>query len=499
MQNSTLKQFQEISALLNSSLQPEEIKKRAIEAATLLMDAEAGSLLLLDDSTDELYFEVAHGEKGAAVQAVRLKLGQGIAGHVAQTGVPLIVHDVQKDPRFFRGADRRSGFTTRNMMCTPVKVRAKLIGVLQVINRKNERPFHEDDLQTFVALAHQVGIAIENAALYDEIQHLFEGFISASVQAIESRDPTTSGHSGRVALLTCALAEEVTRTSEGPYEGCRFNPDQIKEIRYAALLHDFGKVGIREHILVKARKLYPAELALVKARFDFIKRTLEVEMLTEKVAILQQAHSYEQARLLADLNREFLHRLQDIDKVFEFILLCDEPNVAPPAGFDRLHDIAKRQYVSYDGSHAYLTSEEVAALSVRFGSLTSEERHAIENHVTHTFEFLSKIPWTQSLQHVPMIAFSHHEKLDGTGYPRKVVGEEIPVQSRMLTICDIYDALTASDRPYKAAMPLSKALEILGAYAKEGKIDAALLNVFINAKVYQVTARIPHTAKSMCA
>ena len=287
MEEQTLRQFQNVSALLNSTLDHRTILQRAVEAATVIMDAEAGSLLLLDQATGELYFDVAHGEKGSAVGQVRLRFGQGIAGHVTRTGEPVIVNDVQCDPRFFRHADQASGFVTRNMVCTPVTAHGRTLGVLQAINRKQGGIFQEQDLQNFVALGHQVGIAIENANLYEEIQLLFEGFISASVQAIESRDPTTSGHSQRVATLTCRLAEAVNLADSGPYAGVCFNTDQIKEIRYAAVLHDFGKVGVREHILVKARKLYPAQQEAIKARFDYIKRTLEVDTLKRKLNVYE--------------------------------------------------------------------------------------------------------------------------------------------------------------------------------------------------------------------
>ena len=216
MDKDILQQFQEMSALLNSTLDHNEIRRRAIEATTVVMDAEAGSLLLLDETTGELYFDVAHGDKGDAVREIRLRFGEGIAGDVARTGEPIIVNNVQRDPRFFRQADEVSGFTTRNMICVPVKAHGRFLGVLQAINRKHERSFEQSDLGTFVALAHQVGIAIENANLYQEIHLLFEGFISASVQAIESRDPSTSGHSQRVAALTCRLAEVVTANDAGP-------------------------------------------------------------------------------------------------------------------------------------------------------------------------------------------------------------------------------------------------------------------------------------------
>ena len=487
MNEQTLRQFQDISALLNSSLNHNEVRRRAIEAATIIMDAEAGSLLLLDETTGELYFDVAHGEKGQAVQEVRLRFGQGIAGHVARTGEPVIVNDVQHDTRFFRQADQTSGFTTRNMVCVPVRARGRFLGVLQAINRKNGGDFDEGDLQNFVALGHQVGIAIENANLYQDIQLLFEGFISASVQAIESRDPSTSGHSQRVAALTCRLAEAINQTETGPYAHIRFAPDQIKEIRYAAVLHDFGKVGVREHILLKARKLYPAQLDLVKSRFDFIKRTLETDILRQKLGLFE-AHAGENIEFLqARLDQRLRQQLREIDDTLFFILKCNEPTAQDPAVIARLKDIARQEYPSFDGPKPYLTKDETEALSVLEGSLTHDERRQIEHHVSHTFEFLSKIPWMRSLKFVPEIAWCHHEKLDGNGYPRKLSKDKIPLQARMMAICDIYDALTAADRPYKAAIPSPEALRRLAHQAQEGKIDPDLFMIFENSRVYETT------------
>jgi HD-GYP domain-containing protein (c-di-GMP phosphodiesterase class II) len=494
MNEETLRQFQDISALLNSSLDHGEIRRRAIEAATTIMDAEAGSLLLMDEVTGELYFDVAHGEKSAAIRQVRLRFGQGIAGHVARTGEPLIVNDVQGDSRFFRQADQASGFVTRNMACVPVKAHGRFLGVLQAINRKHNGLFEDSDLQNFVAIGHQVGIAIENANLYEEIHELFEGFISASVQAIESRDPTTSGHSQRVASLTCRLAEVVSRVETGPYARIMFNADQIKEIRYAAVLHDFGKVGVREHVLSKAEKLYPAQQEAVKARFDFIKRTLEVDTLRRKLDIYETNRHENAQALFAQLDQQLGRQMHDVDDMFSFILKCNQPasrshqaTPEPFPQFERLKKIADQEYRSFDGARPYLTKQEVQALSSTQGSLTQEERRQIERHVSHTFEFLSKIPWTRSLKNVPSIAWTHHERLDGSGYPRGLKKDLIPIQARMMTICDIYDAMTASDRPYRSAISSSEALGYLAEQAAEGKIDSALFDLFQKEKVYEAT------------
>ena len=487
MSDQILRQFQDVSALLNSSLDHNEIRRRAIEAATLVMKAEAGSLLLLDETTGDLYFDVAHGEKGEAVREVRLRFGEGIAGDVARTGEPIIVNDVQHDPRFFRHADETTGFTTRNMVCVPVKAHGHFLGVLQAINRKNNGQFDQADLQNFVALGHQVGIAIENANLYQEIHLLFEGFISASVQAIESRDPSTSGHSQRVATLTCRLAEAVTSTESGPYARIRFGQGQLKEIRYAAVLHDFGKVGVREHVLIKAKKLHPGQLDLLKSRFDLIKRTLEVESLRDKLAIYETAGGDLTPVRLAQIDRRFQEQLREVDETLAFLLKCNHPTSKDVMNLERLAEIAKREYRAFDGPRPYVTEEEVRTLSMRRGSLTNDERLEIERHVTHTFEFLSKIPWMRSLKFVPEIAWCHHERLDGTGYPRGLTKEKIPIQSRMMAICDIYDALTAADRPYKSAVSFDDAVAQLGQLAQNGKIDSALLDIFLEEKVFEAT------------
>jgi len=367
----------------------------------------------------------------------------------------------------------------------PVKARDKLLGVLQAINKKDGGSFGDQDLQDFMSLANQVGIAIENANLYEEINKLFEGFISASVTAIESRDPTTSGHSGRVAVLTCGLAEVVDRLDSGPYAGVTFDYDQMKEIRYAAVLHDFGKVGVREHVLVKANKLTPTDLAMLLARFDFIKRTFEVQALRKKVDLLMSGDREATAALLAEVDADLARQVAETDGILEFILACNKPAVLKQEGFDRLHDLARLQFDYFNRPRPYLTPEEVITLSIPKGSLTTEERLEIESHVTHTYKFLSTIPWTKSLKNIPSIAYGHHEKLDGSGYPRQIPGETISVQTRMMTISDIYDALTASDRPYKAAVPTPKALAILEDEVKHGKVDAHLLQVFIDAKVFE--------------
>jgi len=310
------------------------------------------------------------------------------------------------------------------------------------------------------------------------VRSLFEGFVHASVIAIESRDPTTSGHSQRVATLTVELARVVDRIDQGPLAPLKFGFDALKKIEYAGLLHDFGKVGVREKVLVKAKKLYDSDRQLILSRFDYIKKALEADHLRA----LSEAARASWPEREADLKA----RLHEIDRFVELILRANEPTVLPEGGFDALKELAARTYCTPGGEERpFLEPDELVALSIPRGSLTDVERIEIESHVTHTYNFLRKIPWGRLYGDIPMIAGSHHEKLDGSGYPRHLPARTIPVEAKMMTISDIFDALTASDRPYKKAMAADKALAIIESEVKAGKCDPELFRVFVEAQVFK--------------
>jgi HD-GYP domain-containing protein (c-di-GMP phosphodiesterase class II) len=400
-----------------------------------------------------------------------------------------------------RRVDQSTGYQTRSMLTVPmVNQRDEVIGVIQLINKRKENapklrapqdfdqwviPFDKRSEELSATLASQAGISLENTLLYEDIRRLFEGFVNASVTAIESRDPTTSGHSYRVATLTTGLAEMVDRTDSGPFANVTFAPDDLKEIEYAGLLHDFGKVGVREKVLVKAKKLYEPDRDLVLARFDFVRKSIEADGLKRKLDLVARVGMPEAQKQFAELDEELRKRLADLDEHVAFVLKSNEPTVMAEGSFEKLAEIARLTYQDPRGQdQPYLTAAEVSALKLPKGSLTAEERLEIESHVVHTFNFLENIPWGRRLGKIPLIAGSHHEKLDGTGYPRGLKAEEIRVETRMMTIADIFDALTASDRPYKKAVPVEKALDIIRFEVKDGKCDPELFRIFVEAKVW---------------
>jgi HD-GYP domain-containing protein (c-di-GMP phosphodiesterase class II) len=466
-----LQSIVEVAKALTAERHLDRLLARVVDEAARVADADRCTLFVADREKGELWSKVAHG-----AEEIRVPLGAGIAGAAAAGGAPIRIDDAYADPRFVARVDRETGYRTRSILAVPMRnTRGEVVGVLQALNRR-DGPFTAEDEELLGALAGPAASAIENALLNEEIERLFEGFVQASVVAIEQRDPTTAGHSGRVAVLTCALARAVEQAPPPEWRGVAFDGAALRQLRYAALLHDFGKVGVREHVLVKADKLHPHELELVRARFELARASLENARL--------------RARLEGRADGALAEEVRELAALWEAIVVANRPTVLAAGASARLADAAARTFVDLDGeARPLLSPHELSCLSIPRGSLSDAERSEIEAHVGHTFRFLSQIPWTRALRRVPEIAHGHHEKLDGKGYPRAAPAAAIPVETRMMTIADIYDALTASDRPYKKALPVERALEILRDEARRGQLDGALLGVFVEAGVFRETAR----------
>jgi len=431
-----------------------------------------------------------------------------IAGYVALSGEKVNEPDVYNIPSGYpfkidRSFDEKSGYRTKSMLVVPMRDhRDTVIGVVQLINKKKDPravlrpvavveeeviPFTSVDEELVGSLTSQAAVAFQNTRLIQDIKNLFDSFVTASVTAIEKRDPTTKNHSKRVAVLTVGLAEKVDAAKDGPFRDQHFTRDQIQEIRYASLLHDFGKVGVKEKFLLKEKKLYDRQLQLIQQRFAYIKRTREAEHLRARLDQVDSGRF--STELMAELEATHRAELREIDLFVRAIFQANEPKVVEEeSARSLLLDLRGRTYRDGEGNpQPYLTDEEVQALSIRKGSLSEEERLRINDHVKYTHDFLKEIPWTSEYRKIPEIAGAHHEKLDGSGYPFGLSAPQIPIQSKMMTISDIYDALVAWDRPYKDSVKPERALSILTDDARKGKIDADLLNIFVEARVYELS------------
>jgi HD-GYP domain-containing protein (c-di-GMP phosphodiesterase class II) len=459
-----------------------------VRSARELTQADSGSLyLLVDDQGQEpaLRFAVAQTgphDEGTYLGALLPLSPTSISGYVAISGDTVRIEDAYQIPddavyRFNPSFDHAHAYRTKSVLAVPMRNHLdEIVGVIMLINRKTAfedvlgspeeaealvLPFGEHDERVLDSLASQAAVALENRALLDSIQDLFEQFVRASVMAIEVRDRATQGHSSRVADLTVRQAEAVNSVASGIFAGLHFDPDQLRELRYAALLHDFGKVAVPEYIFSKAKKLPDGRLDAVRLRFF--------------LALEQASSEAERAELLA---------------LLEQVEAANEPRVVDEAVDATLNAAAARTYRELDATRPLLSPEELDFLRIPRGSLSGEERRRMEMHVTQSFAFLREIPWSKTpWQNVAELAYGHHELLDGTGYPRRLRADAIAPQIRMLTISDVFDALTASDRPYKPAMPVERALDILThEFGARGKIDSDLLELFVSKKLWVKSA-----------
>ena len=417
-----------------------------------------------------------------------IALSRTIINQVLEQKHALLLMDALGDQRF-SNHDSIQDLSIRSVMCAPLLYENDVLGLIQIDTRQSSHVFTAEDLDVLTGISAQMAISMKNSQLYQEIEGLFEGFVTASVQAIEARDPSTAGHSFRVADHTEQLAMAVDRTNEYGLRDITFSRGQLQEVRYAALLHDFGKVGVREHILTKAKKLYPHEMTELKLRIKFAKACLERKAYKDSVDMYQNGGlSPDEFQLRQNQLEEKLQ--QEIARLNEFLVMIlevNEPEHLYDKNTGRLQEINDYRFTDQDEQEIQLLTDfEFSVLSFSRGSLNPEERREIESHVSHTFEFLSLIPWTGKYEGIPDIAHAHHEKLDGTGYPQGLMADQIPVQSRIMAIADIYDALTAGDRPYRSGVPTETALQVIENEVKLGKLDEQLFRVFVESECYKL-------------
>jgi HD-GYP domain-containing protein (c-di-GMP phosphodiesterase class II) len=521
--NSEIYELNHIGAALSAEHDTRELLELILTKCREITRADAGSLYLVEEA-DPTEAERSVRDHHKPKKYLRFKMAQNdtvnvpfrevvlpisersIAGYVAQHGTVVMIEDAYDLESWVpysinKQFDIDSGYRTKSILAVAMmNPKNEIVGVVQLINAKRnwrarlntadaiERevlPFSTRQMEIVSSLASQAAVAYENSHLYENIHHLFEGFVKAAIKAIEQRDPTTSGHSERVANLTVAMAEAVERDHTF-FRDVKFTRSEMKEIRYASLLHDFGKVGVREEVLTKARKLYPAQMDAIFNRFDLARRTLQAENAERKLKYLMDSGPEEYSRMLPKFDAELQMQLNEMNRYVDLILHANEPTVLPEGSFGMLREISCQKFRALDGAEQpLLTEEELRLLSIRKGSLDDSEREEVESHVEHTYNFLKQIPWTREIRNIPEIARGHHEKLNGKGYPGNLDSKDIPLATRLMTIADIFDALAAADRPYKASVSVEGALKILEHMAQAGEIDEKVFALFVQAKVYE--------------
>jgi HD-GYP domain-containing protein (c-di-GMP phosphodiesterase class II) len=387
-----------------------------------------------------------------------------------------------------RAVDRASGYLSRSFLAVPLKDHENdVIGVLQLINAKHPEtaevvPFGDADQRLAESLASQAAVALSTRTLIESQSALFESFVRTIAKAIDAKNPHTSAHCQRVPELTVMLAQAVHEASWGPLKGIRFSSEELYEIEIAAWLHDCGKVATPEHIINKSTKLETIidRIALIETRFEILRRDVHIRLLEQALAAaggeLDAAARVEGATALAE-QADDLAFLQKSNRGGESL---------PEGAAERIAAIAGR-YQWRDRAGAVrpaLTPDEVANLQIRRGTLTADERRSMNNHMHITNEMLESLTYPKHLKRVPEIAGGHHERMDGTGFPRGLTRDQLSVPARIMGIADIFEALTASERPYKQAMTVREALAILDRMRQENHIDPDIFDVFVRERVY---------------
>ena len=501
----------QIGLSLSAEKDTKKLLERIVIEARTLTNADAGTLYLLDKETQELTFEIVQndsmqvkigGTSGVDTELPNVPLfinGEpnhaNVSSAVALTGETINVKDVYgPEGKRFPGPreyDAISGYHTNSMLVMPLKNHEnETIGVLQLLNAKHRRSgefisFSEEYVDLVAALASQAAVALTNAQLIENLNNLFYAFIRSIATAIDEKSPYTGGHINRVVQLSMMLAEKINQDKSGAFKDIHFTREALEELRLAAWMHDVGKVTTPENIVNKASKLETIfdRVNLVETRFALVASEMVNTHLDAKLKLLQKEQADLTKLKLADklLSENLKTLLQDL----EFIKVCN--NSGQPMteeSLARLRDIGKKEYTFQNTKQPYLTEDEIKNLSIRYGNLTDEERMVVENHANMTLKILKQLSFPMKLEKVPEFAGGHHEKLDGSGYPLGLTEKELPLQTRILAIVDIFEALTARDRPYREPMKLSEATKIIRFMKENHKIDPDLFDLLIESGVY---------------
>jgi HD-GYP domain-containing protein (c-di-GMP phosphodiesterase class II) len=515
-----LEQLNEIGAALSQEKDIDHLLEKILLAVKAITRAAGGTLYVLEPSDEgpRLRFAIMRNESlgiamggttGTPIPFYPVHLygkdgrpnNQMVAAYAALTGKTVNIADAYSEEGFdfsgTRNFDKKTGYRSRAFLTVPMKNHeGEIIGVLQLINSKDPAtddigPFSHSDQRLAESLASQAAIALTNRQLINQLEELFESFIELINTAIDEKSPYTGGHCQRVPVLTMMLADAVNETHEGPLQSFKMTEKDRYELKIAGLLHDCGKVTTPVHVVDKATKLETIfdRIDLVDTRFEVLKRDLEIDTLKRKIELLRQPGLDEVAarERLAQIDQVSKDGLRQIESDREFLRHSNVGGeVMLAEAQERVHRIGTGyKWIDVSGGTAdFLTQDEIRNLTIARGTLTTEERGTINHHIVATIKMLEALPWPRHLRNVPEYAGGHHERMDGKGYPRGLRRDQMSVQARVMGIADIFEALTAKDRPYKRGKTLSESLKILGNFRLNGHIDPDLFDIFVRKKVY---------------
>ncbi|MGD9201670.1 MAG: HD domain-containing phosphohydrolase [Chitinispirillia bacterium] len=460
-----------------------------------IIRADAGSIYIRDRAgpgrqfTDSLRFKVCLNDsiKKIPTEEYTIKIDKNrIAGYVACTGEVLNIKDVynlDKTVPFkhLKDFDMQFNYRTKSMLTVPLKnFKGEVVGVLQLINKKKDTSiklksiydiedkvidFTYSDEDFLCSIGSITAVSIERTQLHENIEQIFEGFLGSSIAAIDERDSVTSGHSRRVMGYVMAFIDEINRCKDGVFSKVTISEDQKRQFKFAALLHDIGKIGVPEGILIKESRMNRGDFASILSRFDLVRFQFHIGC----------------------YSNGSWSSIEELEKDRAFLKFINRVGYINDRNLNKLQNLKEKTYIdSFGKKQPLLTDEEFTHLSIRKGNLTSGERKIINSHAISSQRILSKIPWTPELEDIPKIASQHHEMVDGSGYPLGLAEEELSLESKILAVVDIYDAIIAQDRPYKPAMPPKKAIEILKSEAQYGRLNSDVVNFFIEKDIYKL-------------
>lgn len=506
-----IKQLTSIGLALSAEKNISKVLEMIVDESRDLSNADGGTLYIVDDDKKHLRFEIMQndtmktrmgGTSGVEISLPKVPLYidgkpnySNVSSYTALTGKPVNIPDVYEAEGFdFTGPrkyDATTGYLSKSMLVIPMKNHENnIIGVLQLLNAKDTETgdvvaFSTEYVNLIGSLASQAAVALTNTQLIQDLRNLLYAFIKSIATAIDEKSPYTGGHINRVVSLTMMLAEAINNTNKDKFKDVNFNEDEMEELRLAAWMHDVGKIITPEYVVDKSTKLQTIfdRINLIETRFQVIAQLIEDKHFSRKMKLMQNGKT--NGSEVKQLDKELAGNIKLLQEELDFIKKCNNPGeFLGDDKIEKIKEIANKTYSFGNMDYQYLTEDEIKNLCIQKGSLTDEERKIIENHATMTLKMLKELPFPARLANVPEYAAGHHEKLDGSGYPRGLTEKEMSLQSRIMAVADIFEALTARDRPYKKSMKLSQSVKIMGFMKKDRHIDPDIYDLFMESRLF---------------